>query len=89
MQLFAHGFDYQSESVEIKIAPCRGCAAALKAGCKQWLMVLMIELDETQLPDDEAAEFMVRQQAEQIREAEDYSKLQAKMRSFRFSGGML
>lgn len=43
----------------------------------------MIELDETQLPDDEVQAFLDKQREAEAREAEEKRRLQAKIRSFR------
>ena len=48
----------------------------------------MAELDDTQLPDDEALEYMQHQQALAAIDAEKERQRQIKMRSFRFTGGM-
>ena len=47
------------------------------------------DYEYTQLPDDEMADYLAKQEARRAREREEEAKLQARIRSFRFTGGML
>lgn len=47
-----------------------------------------MDLDETQLDDDEVIAFLEKLRADHAREAEEKKKREAAMRNFRFKGGM-
>lgn len=48
----------------------------------------MIDLEDTQLDDEEVAAFVEHQRKKAARESEEKKKVDQKIRSFRWSGGM-